>query len=96
MRKTGLLALPRDGAVSWTARADPAVAAVAALKDTSLFDGITPPLTASEVVTFSEIASLASEILEHEISRVVVSALCDSLRATSIRPSRQYLDIKGA
>lgn len=73
LRETGLLALPEDGPVSWTARADLAVAAVAALKDPSLFDGITPPLTASEAVTFADIASLASEILQREVSRVVVS-----------------------
>ncbi len=73
MKETGRLALPEDGPVSWTARADLAVAAVAALTDTSLFEGITPPLTASEAVEFADIARLASEILQRDITRVVVS-----------------------
>ena len=73
MKETGLLALPEDGPVSWTARADLAVATVAALTDISLFDGITPPLTASEAVTFADIARLATEILKREIRRVIVS-----------------------
>ena len=73
MKETGQLALPEDGPVSWTARADLAVAIVAALKNTSLFDGITPPLTASEAITFADVANLASEILQRKIGRVVVS-----------------------
>ena len=73
MKETGQLALPEDGPVSWTARADLAEAAVAALIDPSLFDGITPPLTASEALDFAQIARLASEILQRDIARIVVS-----------------------
>ena len=73
IKETGMLALPEDGPVSWTARADLAVAAVAALKDTTLFDGITPPLTASQAINFADVASLTSKILQRKINRVVVS-----------------------
>ncbi len=73
MKETGRLALPEDGPVSWTARADLAEAAVAALTDTSLFHGITPPLTASETLVFADITALASEILKRDVSRIVVS-----------------------
>ncbi len=73
MQDTGRLALPEDGPVSWTDRSDLAVAAVAALVDTGLFDGVTPPLTASEALDFAGIAELASEILGRDIARIVVS-----------------------
>jgi uncharacterized protein YbjT (DUF2867 family) len=70
---TGKLALPGDGNVSWTLRDDLAQAAVAALTDTSLFDGITPPLTASRTYTFAEIAQLASGILNREVAFELIS-----------------------
>ena len=73
MKDTGQLALPQDGPVSWTARADLAEAAVAALMHMSLFDGFTPPLTALEAINFAEIAGLASTILERDVTRIVVS-----------------------
>ena len=73
MQDTGRLALPEDGPVSWTARGDVAEAAVAVLTDTTLFDGITPALTASEALDFADIARLASEILKRDVKRIVVS-----------------------
>ncbi len=73
IKESERLALPADGPVSWTARADLAVAAVAALTDTHLFDAISPPLTALETLTFADIARLASEILQCNVTRVVVS-----------------------
>ncbi len=73
IQETGKLALPEDGPVSWTARDDLAEAAVAALTNTSLFDGITAPLTASETYTFADVALLASDVLGREIVREVIS-----------------------
>ncbi len=73
IRDTGRLALPEDGPVSWTARADLAEAAVAALTDGALFDGITPPLTAAEALDFGRVAGIVSELLQREVARVVVS-----------------------
>ncbi len=71
--QTGKIALPADGPVSWTARADLAEAAVAALTQPSLFDGISPPLTSSETLDFADIAKLASKILNREIVRETIS-----------------------
>ena len=73
IKETGKLALPGDGPVSWTVRDDLAEAAVVALTDTSLFDGVTAPLIASETRTFTDVARLASEILSRDIVREVIS-----------------------
>lgn len=74
MKATGKLALPGDGPVSWTLRDDLAEAAVAALTDTSLLQGITAPLTASRINTFAGIAQMASEIFGSEVAFEVISA----------------------
>ena len=53
IRETGKIALPADGPVSWTARADLAEVAAAALTEPGLFDGISPPLTSSQALDFA-------------------------------------------
>lgn len=73
VRATGKLRLPADGPVSWTLRDDLAEAAVAALTDTSLLDGVTPPLTGAETYTFADVAKLASSVLGREVEREVTS-----------------------
>ena len=74
LRETGRIALPEDGPVSWTSRTDLAEAAVAVLlKPDLLADGASPALTASEMLTFSDVAQIASEILGKPITREVVS-----------------------
>lgn len=73
VKKTGKISLPEDGPVSWTARADLAEAAVAALTEPGLFDGISPPLTGLQTLDFADIAKFASEILGRKIEREVVS-----------------------
>lgn len=73
MRATGKLVLPADGPVSLTARKDLAEAAVAALTDTKLFDGVTPPLTAAKTLTFADVARIASATLGKDIAREEVS-----------------------
>jgi len=73
MKAAGKIAVPEDGLVSWTARADLAEAAVAALTLPGLFDGISPPLTSSAVLDFSDIAEIASEILDRPIPRETIS-----------------------
>lgn len=67
------LSLPADGPVSWTARADLAAAAVAALTQPGLFDGISPPLTGASMLDFAAIAQLASEIQGHPVRREQIS-----------------------
>lgn len=73
MQETAKLALPKDGPVSWTVRDDLAEAAVAALTDPGVFDGITAPLTASRTYTFTDVARIASDALGREIVRETVS-----------------------
>ena len=73
VKQTGKISLPADGPVSWTARADLAAAAVGALTEPELFDGISPPLTASHKLDFADIAKLASEILGRAIEREAIS-----------------------
>ncbi len=73
LKQVGKISLPKDGPVSWTARADLAEAAVAALTDPGLFDGISPPLTGSHTLDFADIAKMASEILGRDIIRETVS-----------------------
>ena len=73
LKETGKFALPEDGPVSWTVRDDLAEAAVVALTDLSIFDGITAPLTASMTYTFTDVARIASKVLDREIMRETVS-----------------------
>ncbi|MBE2315098.1 NAD(P)H-binding protein [Solirubrobacter sp. CPCC 204708] len=54
----GSIALPADGPVSWTARADLAEAAAVILADEGRFDGPTPPLIGAEAVDFDHVAAL--------------------------------------
>lgn len=74
LRETPRIALPQDGPVSWTARADLAEAAAAVLLEPGLLaDGASPALTASEMLDFSDIAQIASEILRKPVEREVMS-----------------------
>lgn len=73
IERAARIVLPNDGPVSWTARADLAAAAVAALTRPELFDGVSPPLTGSEALDFSDIALLSSELLGRNIVRQTIS-----------------------
>ncbi|QFZ19527.1 SDR family oxidoreductase [Saccharothrix syringae] len=70
--RTGELAAPEDGPVSWTAHDDLAEAAVAALTGDAL-DGVTPALTGAEAVDLAGVAAIASELTGRSIRRVVVA-----------------------
>lgn len=69
--ETGEMAVPEDGPVAWTAHADLAEVAAAALTGADL-DGVTPALTGSEAVDMAGIAAIASELTGRPIRRVVV------------------------
>lgn len=58
---TGVIAVPGDGPVSWTAREDLAEAAAAILASGRTFDGPVT-LTASAAPTFADIAGTATEV----------------------------------
>ncbi|MGW0424539.1 NAD(P)H-binding protein [Streptomyces sp. NPDC003015] len=70
--KTGKLAVPQDGPVSWTAHEDLAEAAASALADDGALEGITPPLTAPHRLDFADVAEILSRITGRTITRVVM------------------------
>lgn len=70
-RETGVIRVPADGPVSWTAREDAAEGAAHILADGSGFDGPTT-LTASAAVTFEEVAEIASEVVGRKIQLAVI------------------------
>ncbi|MEV2230219.1 SDR family oxidoreductase [Streptomyces phaeochromogenes] len=67
--RSGEVALPADGPVSWTAHADLADAAAVILADEGRFDGPTPPLTAAQALTFDDIARIATDVTGRTITR---------------------------
>lgn len=58
--KTGVLEVPADGKVSWTAHADLAEAAAIILADEGRYEGPTPPLTGSQSLDLADLADIAS------------------------------------
>jgi len=70
-RETGVIAVPADGPVSWTARADAAEAAAVILASNGVYDGPTT-ITAGSAPTFQDIAVIASELTGTEVKCVVV------------------------
>lgn len=60
-RETGVITVPADGPVSWTAREDQAEAAALILTSDGAYDGATT-LTATSAPTFTDIAAIASEV----------------------------------
>ncbi len=70
-RETGVIAVPADGPVSWTAREDAAEAAAVILASNGAFDGATT-LTANAAPTFEEIANIASELTGHPVGFAVM------------------------
>ena len=71
--KTGKVVAPPDGPVSWTTHEDLADAAVLGLTEEGKLDGITPPLTGSEVLDLSQLADMASKLTGRETARVTIS-----------------------
>ncbi len=69
----GAIRAPEDGPVSWTARADLAEADAIVLAQEGRLDGITPPMTALEALTMTDLAAIASALTGREIKRIVVS-----------------------
>ncbi|MEP6562844.1 MAG: SDR family NAD(P)-dependent oxidoreductase, partial [Nakamurella sp.] len=60
-RETGVITVPADGPVSWTAREDAAEAAAVILASNGAYDGPTT-LTANAAPTFADVAAIASEL----------------------------------
>lgn len=72
-RETGVIQVPADGPVSWTAREDAAEAAALILTSDRAYEGPTT-LTASAAPTFAEIAEIASELTGRPIRPAVLDA----------------------
>ena len=70
-RDTGVITVPADGPVSWTAREDAAEAAAVILAADGAYDG-PRTLTASTAPTFEDIAVTASEVTGRDIDFVVM------------------------
>lgn len=71
--EAGEIRAPEDGPVSWTARADLAAADAILLAEEGRLGGVTPPLTAPEAFTMTDLAAIASELTGREIRRVTLS-----------------------
>jgi len=65
-RQTGVISVPADGPVSWTAREDSAEAAAVILTAEGGYDGPTT-ITATTAPTFAEVAAIASELVGRDI-----------------------------
>jgi NAD(P)H dehydrogenase (quinone) len=70
-QETGVIAVPADGPVSWTAREDAAEAAAVILTADGAYEGPTT-LTASAAPTFEDIAAIASDLSGRAIELVVM------------------------
>jgi len=71
-RETGLISVPADGPVSWTAREDAAEAAAIILASNGGYDGPTT-LIAGAAPTFADIAVIATELTGRPIECVIVA-----------------------
>ncbi|MET8591188.1 SDR family oxidoreductase [Streptomyces sp. NPDC005078] len=71
-RHTGDIALPADGPVAWTGHDDLAEATAAILTEEGRFEGPTPPLTASAVLDFGNVAEIATRVTGRPFTRTVV------------------------
>jgi NAD(P)H dehydrogenase (quinone) len=71
-RETGVITVPADGPVSWTAREDAAEAAAVILASKGAYDGPVT-LTASQAPTFDDIAGIATALTGRKIQRVVMA-----------------------
>ncbi len=70
-RETGVIEVPADGPVSWTAREDAAEAAAVILASDGAYECPTT-ITANAAPTFAEVAEVASALVGRRIERVVV------------------------
>jgi NAD(P)H dehydrogenase (quinone) len=70
--RKGSVKAPTDGKVAWTTHRDLADATVELLAGERTFDGPTPPLTGSDALSLSELASIGSDIIGQPVDRQVV------------------------
>ncbi len=85
-RQTGLITVPADGPVSWTAREDAAEAAAVILLSNGAYEG-PATLTASTAPTFEQVAAIAAELTGRTTERVVMDQ--DEWVATQVASGQQ-------
>lgn len=90
-RETGVMTVPADGPVSWTAREDAAEAAALILASDGAFNGPTT-LTATAAPTFEDLAVMASELTGRTIERVVMDE--DDWVATQVAAGRPEVAVR--
>lgn len=71
--ETGELETAADGKFSWAAHADLAEADAIILTGERPYDGPTPPLTGSQALDFSDLANIASELLDKPVHRTTLT-----------------------
>ncbi len=71
-RETGVISVPADGPVSWTARADAAEAAAIILASNGRYQGPTT-LTAAAAPTFGDIAEITTELTGGKVECVILA-----------------------
>ncbi|MEV4845373.1 NAD(P)H-binding protein [Micromonospora matsumotoense] len=81
--ESGHLVAPADGPVSWTAHDDLAEVAAIALTEEGALDGVTPPLTAPEMLDLDAVAGVLTDHTGRTISRIVVGD--DEWRSAAVR-----------
>jgi NAD(P)H dehydrogenase (quinone) len=93
---SGTLAGPEDGKVAWATHEDLAEVDARLLAGLETFDGPTPPLTGSEALDLADLARLAGEITQKDVTRRVISEdmLLEKLRALST-PARVVEIVQG-
>jgi NAD(P)H dehydrogenase (quinone) len=88
-RETGVIAVPGDGPVSWTAREDAAEAAAVVLASNGAYDG-PATLTAGAAPTFEDIAAIASELTGRTV-KVEIMAEDEWLAAQTAHGTAEYM-----
>ena len=80
--ETGRIVVPQDGPVSWTAHRDLAEVAATVLAADGVLDGVTPALTAPEMLDLGQVAQILSDLTGRSIVRVTVPD--DEWRAAAV------------
>ncbi|WP_439692256.1 NAD(P)H-binding protein [Curtobacterium sp. SP.BCo] len=70
-RRTGVISIPADGPVSWTARADAAEAAARIVLSDGAYEGPVT-LTAPAAPTFADVAAIAADVAGRPVETVVL------------------------
>ncbi|HEV6955255.1 MAG TPA: NmrA family NAD(P)-binding protein [Promicromonospora sp.] len=70
--ETGELRAPEDGPFSWTDHADLAEADAVALTEARGLEGVTPPLTAPDLLDLADVARVLTDLTGRTVRRVVV------------------------